>query len=107
MAIVKIQNAVVERIFSGGKGVAVAEQFKRRDGEDGKTSWTLWFDEPTDLKAGDKGNFSGLHSDKVDSFDGSQGDKVYVVRRNINSAKIDGELVSAGGVAAEDESTPF
>ena len=95
MAIIKIQNAVIERVFSGGKGFAVAETYQTRDGEQGKKPFTLWFDEPQSLSVGDKGNFSGLYSDKIESFTGREGNEVQTIRRNLNSARLDGDLVPA------------
>lgn len=103
MAIIKIQNAVVERTFSGGKGYAVAETFTRRDGEEGKQPFTLWFDEPQDIPIGAVGAFSGLYSDKIEEYEKKDGTQGQAIRRNINSAKIDGELTLPAGT----DDSPF
>lgn len=91
MSIIKIQNALVERTFSDGKGYALVEEYTKRDGTAGKTLWTAWFDEPQTIPVGARGNFSGLYSDRIEDFDGKDG-PARTIRRNINSAKIDGTL---------------
>lgn len=87
MALTYIKNALVEKAFSGGKGFAVSETFKKNDGTEGKTRWKLWFDEPQSLAEGARIDASGLHSDKVVEFEGKDG-LVRTVERSLNGARI-------------------
>lgn len=102
MAIIKIQNAIIERVFSGGKGYAVAEEFETRAGEKAKKPYTLWFDEPQSLEVGQRGSFSGIYSDKIEEYERSDGETGRAIRRNLNSARTESvdELVSAGSDSA-------
>lgn len=105
MAIIKIANATVERIFASDKGVRVSESFQKRDGTEGRSYYTLWFNEPVDFDEGFVGDFSGLHSARVDEYTNKDGDLVRTAAVNVNSARLD----KAGGSSApaDDDDRPF
>lgn len=87
MAFTNIRNGVVTRVKKGGKGFTVEERFKKQDGGDGVQKWQIWFDEETSLSEGQVVNVGGVHSDKVDTFDGENGTVTYV-ERSINKARL-------------------
>lgn len=87
MAYSSIRNGVVTKAFNGGKGYAIEERFKKQDGSDGVQKWKAWFEDGTVLSEGQVVNVGGVHSDKVDSFDGENGTVTYV-ERSINKARL-------------------
>ena len=87
MALTYLKNAKVEKAFNGGKGYAVSENYRGRDGNERSTRWSIWFDEPTALAEGSTVDVSGLHSDKVREFEGDNG-TVRIVERSLNSARV-------------------
>lgn len=91
MAFTNLKNVVVTKAFNGGLGFAVEERFKKNDGSDGKTKWKLWFEEGPGLAEGQAINVSGIHSDKVDTFENADGDTVHYVERSLNKARLSDE----------------
>ncbi len=87
MALIYLKNATVEKAFSGGKGYAVSETFKKQDGKEGKQRYKVWFDQPTSLSEGSVVDVSGFHGAKVASFDGDNGPVNYV-EVSLNSARL-------------------
>jgi len=107
MAYINIRGAVVEREFSGGKGFAIAEKFEDREGNQRSKPFTVWFDEPRELPVGTVADFSGLYSDKIEKFKNDKGEDVHVIRRSINSVKVDNEVAPGGASAGGEAETPW
>ena len=87
MAITRVQGTV-NRTFFDGKGAEVVEVFKKRDGSEGKTRWSIFFDEPHGLSEGDVIEVSGMHGDKVDEWQNRDGETVHSVKRTLNKARL-------------------
>lgn len=100
MSIAFVKNGLVEKAFSGGRGYAISETFKKQDGTDGKSKFKVWFDEPTTLAEGSRVDVSGILSAKVVTFDGDNGPVQYA-EISLNKARVNGE--SAGDGFAPDE----
>jgi hypothetical protein len=86
MAITKIKGTV-SRTFHNGCGAEITETFTKRNGEEGKSRWTCWFDSAHGLSEGDQVAVSGMHGDQVDEWTDKQGVLRYSVKRSINGAK--------------------
>lgn len=105
MAILNIKNATVERKFYGDKGAAVVEKFTKQDGSEGKSYYSLWFDEPQNFEIGATGSFSGLFSVKVEEYEPKSGGTAHSAKVSVNSARVDGELTYDAASTGEEE--PF
>lgn len=92
-----IVNGSVQRTFFDGKGASVKETFTKRDGTEGASYYTAFFDAPHGLSEGDTGKFSGLLSAKPNSYE-KDGETRHSADIVLNSAKFE---------AAESEDTPF
>lgn len=92
-----IVNGSVQRTFFDGKGASVKETFTKRDGTEGASYYTAFFDAPHGLSEGDTGKFSGLLSAKSNSYE-KDGETRHSADIVLNSAKFE---------AAESEDTPF
>jgi hypothetical protein len=97
MAITNIKGTVT-RVFYNGRGAEVTETFTKRDGEEGKTRWTCWFEDAHGLLEGAEVTVSGMHGDQVDEWTDKQGVLRYSVKRSINGAKVGKESGSSGSV---------
>lgn len=93
MALTYIKNGLVEKAFSGGRGYAVSETFKKQDGTDGKQRFKVWFDEPVSIAEGSRVDVSGVLSAKVVEFDGNNG-PAQIAELSLNKARL-GESKSA------------
>lgn len=69
MAYINIKDAVIDRVFYDGKGLAVHEEFDKNDGTKGKSYFTVWLDEDEGFEVGDTISGGGRHSAKVSSYD--------------------------------------
>lgn len=92
-----IVNGSVQRTFFDGKGASVKETFTKRDGTEGASYYTAFFDAPHGLSEGDTGKFSGLLSAKSNSYE-KDGETRHSADIVLNSAKFE---------AAESEDAPF
>jgi len=99
MALIYV-NGTVEGTFFDGKGARVKETFKKRDGSEGASYYSVFFEEPHGLNVGDFGKFSGLHSAKAEEFDGK-----WFARTTLNSARVTD--VEYGEGPADDDEAPF
>ena len=82
-------NGSVNRVFFNGKGASVVETFQKRDGTEGKSYYTAFFDEPHGLDEGATGKFSGLLSVKGKSYTNKDGDEVNGFDVVLNSARFE------------------
>lgn len=89
MALTFIKNGLVEKAFSGGRGYAISETFKKQDGSDGKQRFKVWFDQPTQLAEGSRVDVSGILSAKVTEFDGDNG-TVQLAEISLNKSRVTG-----------------
>jgi hypothetical protein len=80
-------KGTVSRTFHNGCGAEVTETFTKRNGEEGKTRWTCWFESAHGLSEGDQVTVSGMHGDQVDEWTDKQGVVRYSVKRSLNGAK--------------------
>jgi hypothetical protein len=87
MAITNIKGTV-SRTFHNGCGAEVTETFTKRNGEEGKTRWTCWFETAHGLAEGDQVAVSGMHGDQVDEWTDKQGVVRYSVKRSLNGARL-------------------
>ncbi|PRB01781.1 hypothetical protein CQ044_16675 [Microbacterium sp. MYb64] len=83
-----MENAIVDRIF-GSSGVAVHEEFQKRDGSTGKSYFTLWFTERPQLEIGQRISASGFHGVKVDEYE-RNGETRHTANVSVNSARLIG-----------------
>lgn len=96
MAITNIRNATVTRVFYNGLGAEFTETFTKRDGTEGSTKYSAFFEEPHGLNGGEVGNVSGLTSVKARIWTPENGEPVAIGDIVLNSARFE---------ASED--TPF
>ncbi|RZU64913.1 hypothetical protein EV379_1224 [Microterricola gilva] len=96
MAIVKLKDVTVTRLNNSGNGVKVVEE-NESAGKVYKTSYTLWFKEPSGLSVGDVVSVSGLLSAKVgDPWTGDDGQERRSVDLSLNAPRIStGEATAA------------
>ena len=87
MALTFIKNGLVEKAFSGGRGYAVSETFKKQDGTDGKQRFKVWFDEAVNIAEGSRVDVSGILSAKVVEFEGTNG-IVQTAELSLNKARL-------------------
>lgn len=105
MAIINIRNAEVVRTFGArNQGVAIKETFQKQDGTEGASYYTAWFENDPGLSEGMRGNFSGLHSAKINEYqkDGETRRSVDVL---LNNARF--EAAEGGSQGGYDEDAPF
>ena len=84
MAEVTILNAEVIRLIPG-YGATVAETYKLRSGDEGKSYYTVWTKD--ELAVGDLVNVKGLLGVKLDEFE-SNGETKYKAVANVNNPTI-------------------
>lgn len=89
MAIVNVKNATVARTFYNGLGASIKETFQKRDGSEGASYYTAFFDKPHGLSEGDTGNFSGLLSVRAREYENKDGDTVTTADAILNSARFE------------------
>jgi hypothetical protein len=95
-----IVNGTVQRTFFDGKGASVVETFQKRDGTEGKSYYTAFFDAPHGLSEGSTGKFSGLLSAKAREYEDKEGNNRVTADIVLNSARFEADN------SAEDDS-PF
>ncbi len=95
MAKIEVTNAIVAKIFYGGKAAQINEMFKKQTGETGTRRYTAWFENPVNFSEGSIGTFSGNLSTKIEKwvdeegnpkldFSGQQGQSIQI---NINDCQ--------------------
>ncbi len=89
-----IVNGTVNRVFFEGKGASVVETFSKRDGTEGKSYYTAFFDAPHGLSEGATGKFSGLLSTKAREYEDKEGNPRTAVDVVLNSARFEAEASS-------------
>lgn len=89
-----IVNGTVNRVFFEGKGASVVETFNKRDGTEGKSYYTAFFDAPHGLSEGATGKFSGLLSTKAREYEDKEGNTRTAVDVVLNSARFEAEAPS-------------
>jgi len=93
-------SGTVTRTFYNGKGAEVVETFKKNDGSEGKSRYSLWFKEPHGLSEGDTGKWRGSLSVAVDQW-GKDGETRHTAKVSLNGAKPLGDrAASATGAAS-------
>ena len=103
MAYVSIKEAIVKRSFFDGKGASIAEQFTKRDGSEGESYYTLFFNEPHGLADGTKlTKVGGALSTKGRIYDPEDGEARAVVDVILNNPT----FKVAGAPAAQTGDTP-
>ena len=95
-----IVNGEVTRKFYEDKGLAIKEEFTKRDGSTGASYFTAFFDEPQDLAVGDKAVFKGNVSVNLRSYE-KDGELRYSADATINNTKV--EDVEYGSTPATQE----
>ncbi|MCK9603168.1 MAG: hypothetical protein M0R66_02135 [Candidatus Omnitrophica bacterium] len=79
-----IVNGEVTNTFHEGKGAKVKETFTKRDGTEGTSFYSVWFEAPHGLSIGDKGKFSGPGSVSAEEYEGT-----WYGRLSINNARFE------------------
>ena len=101
MAITSVKGNI-SRVFFNGKGAEVEEKFTI-SGKEITKRWAAWFEEPHGLEVGAQVEVSGLHDDKIDSWD-KDGETRHSVKRSLNKAKVkSGKADDAAPAHAEDD----
>jgi hypothetical protein len=85
MATVTIKSAQVARIIEG-YGFSVAETFKKRDGSEGKSYYTVWTDKK--FAVGDKVSVSGLLGVKLEEYTNDAGELKQTAAASINNPEV-------------------
>jgi hypothetical protein len=85
MATVTIKSAQVARIIEG-HGFAAAETFKKRDGSEGKSYYTVWSD--ARVAVGDTVSISGLLGVKLEEYTTRDGERKQTAAASINNAEV-------------------
>jgi hypothetical protein len=85
MANVTIKGGTVVRLIDG-YGFAVAETYKKRDGSEGKSSYTVWSDEK--VAVGDAVAVSGLLSVKLEEYTTREGERKQTAAAAVNNAEV-------------------
>lgn len=91
-----IVNGTVNRVFYNGQGASVVETFQKRDGTEGKSYYTAFFDAPHGLDEGVAGKFSGLLSAKSREYEDKEGQTRTAVDIVLNSARFEAADSSDG-----------
>ena len=84
-------TGTVTRTFYNGKGAEVVETFKKNDGSEGKSRYSLWFKEPHGLSEGDAGSWRGALSVAVDEWTDKEGGTRHSAKVSLNGAKPTGD----------------
>jgi hypothetical protein len=85
MATVTIKSATVARIIEG-HGFAAAESFKKRDGSEGKSYYTVWSD--ARVSVGDTVSISGLLGVKLEEYTTRDGERKQTAAASVNNAEV-------------------
>ena len=93
-------NGTVNRVFFDGKGASIKESFTKRDGTEGASYYTAFFDAPHGLDEGATGKFSGLLSVKAREYQDKEGNTRVTADAVLNSARFE-------AADAADDSAPF
>lgn len=96
---IAIVNGTVNRVFYNGQGASIKESFTKRDGTEGASYYTAFFDQPHGLDEGATGKFSGLLSTKIRDYDDKDGNPKQSLDVVLNSARFE--------AAQDDSDTPF
>lgn len=86
MAIIKIENATVDRLITD-KGLAVSTTYMTKAGDERKEKFTVWFPN-AGFNIGDTVNVEGLFSVKVDKFTNNQGEEISYAQVSVNNADV-------------------
>lgn len=86
MAFATVEGSIT-RTFFNGKGAEVTETFKKQDGSEGKSRYSLWFKEPHNLSEGDAGKWSGALSVKVEPWTDRDGNERQSAKVSLNGAR--------------------
>lgn len=115
-------NGTATRIFYDNRGVEVTEFYAKEGGEQGKRTYTAWFENPVNFGTGVTGTFTGSLSSKIrdwidketklpviNQYTGKPGQSVDI---NINDATFSPEGRPTGstsytGLLAGSDTTPF
>ena len=85
MATVTIKSATVARIIEG-YGFSVAETFKKRDGTQGTSYYTVWSD--AKVSVGDTVSVSGLLGVKLEEYTNDAGEFKQSASASINNPEV-------------------
>jgi hypothetical protein len=88
MAVVSLKNVEVARVNSKGNGVQVVERWQVK-GADRSQRYTVWFDEPHNLREGDRIDVSGFLSVAVEPWTDRDGNVRHSARVSLNSPRMD------------------
>lgn len=83
----------IGRTFYDGKGAEVVESWQQGS-ETFTKRWSAFFEQPHGLVEGAEVTVSGIHGDKVDSWD-KDGDTRHSVKRTLNKSKVKGQEAAA------------
>lgn len=97
-----IVNGTVDNVFYEGKGLKIKESFTKRDGSEGASYYSAFFEAPHGLNVGDSAKFSGLLGAKGRTYDKQDGSVGVSADLTLNNAKA--EDVSSGG---DNQDGPF
>lgn len=86
---IAIVNGKVNRVFYNGLGASVVETFQKRDGTEGNSYYTAFFDQPHGLEEGATGKFSGLLSVKAREYEDKEGNTRTSADAVLNSARFE------------------
>lgn len=86
MAFITVE-ATVERVFFEGRGLALVEEYKTKDGDSRVNRYTAWFDVAPGLTENQTAKFSGILTTKIEEFEGKDGQTRRKVVVAINKAK--------------------
>lgn len=101
-----IVNGEVSNVFYEGKGLKIKETFKKRDGSEGASYYSAFFEEPHGLNVGDTAKFSGLLGLKGRTYEKQDGSTGVAADATLNNAKAE-DVSSGGGGAEYVDSSPF
>ena len=97
MALTYLKSVEATRVFYNGLGVEFTETFTKRDGTEGKTKYSAFFDADPGITVGTVGDVSGLTSVKARIWTPDDGEPRAIGDIVLNSARF---------TASEDE-TPY
>lgn len=99
MAYINLQDVFATRSFFDGKGLEVEERFQKRDGSEGKTKYSVFFDQPHGIADGSKiAKLGGVAGVKARIWQRDDAEDMAVANITINSPKVEG--VTGGGASA-------
>lgn len=105
MAKVSLKNVQVSRVFQDGKAAEVVEVYQTRNGE-GKTKFTLWFNDPHGLAEGSIVDAEGLLSARLREFESPTDGTIRYVQLSVNNASVKVTDAPKVGHAAVNEVWP-